>query len=119
MNFCAVFKDLRKESGLSALKLATILGYSKNIIYEWEKGRSEPNFETLCKIAYTFNVSVDYLVGNSDEFGNVSAAPMHDTLSKDEKDLLSAFNRLSVFERDSILVQIKALAEKNKSVIKK
>ena len=134
MIFCDIIRELRKEKGYTAVKLAEVVGYSKNIVYEWEKGRATPNFETLKQLADIFDVTVDYLIGRTDEFGATSpktgatfqgqpaqstnVATMGATLSEKETELLQAFNALGIFEQDSILVQIKALAEKKQAIKK-
>ena len=88
--------------------LANSFGFMKNTVYAWEKERSQPNFETLIKLAEFFQVSVGYLVGAEDEFGHA--------VSKDipqrDKDLLKAFHKLGPFEQETVLIQINALAEK-------
>lgn len=59
-------KQLRDECSMSQKKLADLLDISQNLVYKWESGQSSPNPETLIKIATLFNVTVDYLIGNSD-----------------------------------------------------
>ena len=58
-------KELREEKGLSQKKLADQLGLSAGTIGNWESGIREPNFDTVAKLAEFFNVTVDYLLGNS------------------------------------------------------
>lgn len=43
--------------------LADKLHVSVSTIHNYEKGRHEPNFSTLCEIARFFDVSTDYLLG--------------------------------------------------------
>jgi len=59
-------KELREEKNISRSDLAEILGVSVQTIANYENGHREPNFDTLLKIADFFNVTVDYLIGNSD-----------------------------------------------------
>lgn len=72
MNFSHLLKELRAESKMTAKELSSKIGYSTNLIYDWEKGRAEPNCETLIKLAGIFDVSVDYLLGRTDDFGNLT-----------------------------------------------
>lgn len=46
--------------------MADILGISQPSYIRYENDTSEPTQETLVKIADTFDVSVDYLLGRSD-----------------------------------------------------
>jgi len=56
-------KELREEKGLSRKALAYVLGYQQNATYEWEIRGKQTDYETLCKLADYFNVTVDYLLG--------------------------------------------------------
>lgn len=60
-------KQLRKENGLSQLDLGVILDIPQNLISNYERGKRNPNLTTIKKLATYFNVSIDYLVGFSDE----------------------------------------------------
>jgi len=63
LHFANMIKELREEKGLTQRQLAEIIGLTSNAVYEWEKRGKQPNFETLCKLADFFNVSIDYLLG--------------------------------------------------------
>ena len=66
MKFSEVFKNLRKEKGLTQVEMAKELGISRSAIGMYEQGKREPDFETEEKIADYFNVTLDYLrTGNS------------------------------------------------------
>ncbi|CAK1224671.1 Transcriptional regulator [Fructobacillus fructosus] len=59
--------ELRKEKGLSQLELAEQTEVSVDSISSYEIGRRTPTILNLKKMATYFNVSIDYLVGYSDE----------------------------------------------------
>ena len=63
-------KELRKRKGISQLRLATELNTTQNTISRYETGEREPGIAELIKIADYFNVSVDYLLGHTDNPGN-------------------------------------------------
>lgn len=67
MEFSERLKDLRKQAGLTQVDVAERLGVSQPAYASWERGVKKPTQENLVKIAQTLNVSVDYLVGNSEE----------------------------------------------------
>ena len=75
MEFSERLKDLRKQAGLTQVGVAEKLGISQPAYASWERGVKKPTQDNLVKIAQTLNVSVDYLVGNSeektDEFDNI------------------------------------------------
>ena len=60
-------KELRKKKGISQLRLATDLNTTQNTISRYETGEREPGIDELIKIADYFNVSVDYLIGRTDD----------------------------------------------------
>jgi transcriptional regulator with XRE-family HTH domain len=75
MEFSERLKNLRKKVGLTQVDIAGKLGISQQAYASWERGVKKPTQENLVKIAQTLNVSVDYLVGNSegktDELDNI------------------------------------------------
>lgn len=58
-------RDLRNLSGLSQKELAKNLSIPQNTFSQYETGKRVPDLETLKKIANYFNVTVDYLLGDS------------------------------------------------------
>ena len=59
-------KEIRKKKGISQLKLAMDLHMNQNTVSRYETGEREPGINELIKIADYFNVSVDYLIGRTD-----------------------------------------------------
>ena len=59
-------KELRKKKGISQLRLATELNTTQNTISRYETGEREPGIDELIKIADYFNISVDYLIGRTE-----------------------------------------------------
>ena len=60
-------KQLRKEKGITQLKLAMDLGMNQNSISRYETEEHEADYKTLIAFADYFNVSLDYLLGRSDK----------------------------------------------------
>lgn len=59
--------ELRKSKNLSQKALGAEFGLSDAAITMMEKGKRSPSFEVLCALADYFDVSLDYLVGRSDD----------------------------------------------------
>ncbi len=59
--------ELRKQKNLSQKELAIILQTNNSSICDWERGRTQPDIETIVKIAIYFETSTDYLLGLVDE----------------------------------------------------
>ena len=67
MAFAERLKELRKQAHLTQVELAKRLGIGQSSYADWERGKKKPTQDNLVKIAQVLNVSVDYLVGNSEE----------------------------------------------------
>ena len=63
-------KDLRKMKKISQLKLALDLNMNQNTISRYKNMEREADYETLIKFADYFNVSLDYLLGRTEEMNN-------------------------------------------------
>lgn len=65
-NFATRLRKLRQEKDIKQEILISKLGISTQTLSKWENGHSEPRLSHLIKLAETFDVSLDYLVGMSD-----------------------------------------------------
>lgn len=65
MSIGSRINELRTSKGITQLELGVILGVGKTTISMYETNKSIPNNETLIKLAKYFNVTTDYLLGNS------------------------------------------------------
>ncbi len=59
-------KELRKKRKISQLKLAMDLGMNQNSISRYENGEREADYKSLIAFADYFDVSIDYLLGRTD-----------------------------------------------------
>ena len=59
-------KQLRKEKNLSQLQLAIDLNMNQNSISRYETGERQADYDMLIAIADYFGVSIDYLLGRTD-----------------------------------------------------
>lgn len=60
-------KRARNAKNLSQQALADIIGKSLNTVGLYERGLRQPSLETLCLLADTLEVSVDYLLARTEE----------------------------------------------------
>lgn len=65
--FSQRLKQLRKSFGITQTEFAKEFNISQGTIGMWETGQRTPDIEMLSKIARRFNVSIDYLLGETDE----------------------------------------------------
>lgn len=68
-------RELREAAGISQKSLAEALYVSSRRISSYESSDQEPDIDTLCKMAAFFGVSVDYLIGNTDDQKADSSRP--------------------------------------------
>ncbi len=89
-------RELRLEKSLTQTELGEILGVNQTAIGKYERGELEPNCQNLIKLADLFECSIDYLIGRTDDFGNISV-PMNagEQLSPAEKKLLDNYRKLN------------------------
>ncbi len=64
MNFR--LKELRKQRRLSQVRLSMDLHMNQNTVSRYENGVREADYKTLILFADYFNVSIDYLLGRTD-----------------------------------------------------
>ena len=58
-------KMLREERNIKQNEVAAIFMINRSTYGKWENDASKPDIDTLTKLANYFNVSVDYLLGNT------------------------------------------------------
>ncbi|HBH95612.1 MAG TPA: XRE family transcriptional regulator [Ruminococcaceae bacterium] len=59
-------KELRKKRKISQIRLAIELNLNQNSISRYENEEREADYRTLISIADYFNVSIDFLLGRTD-----------------------------------------------------
>lgn len=67
LKFSEQLKNLRKSKNLTQKQLAEFIGASERGIQNYEIGIRKPTFDILITLADYFDVSIDYLVGRSND----------------------------------------------------
>ena len=67
MSFSDRIIQLKKERKLLQKNIASSVGLSLRAYQYYEKGQKEPTLSVLLRLADYFDVSLDYLVGRSDD----------------------------------------------------
>lgn len=55
-------KEIRKQKGLSQLKVAMDISISREALSYYENGKRSPDLDMLVRLSRYFNVSIDYLI---------------------------------------------------------
>jgi transcriptional regulator with XRE-family HTH domain len=96
--FSRRLRELRTQRELRQKELAQLVGLHYNHIGRYERGESQPTADTLKRLAKVLNVSVDYLIGGSDD---VTAPP-----PAEDPELARKFREVQkLSERDRELVK--------------
>jgi len=65
------FKDrlrfLRENKKITQKELAKLINVAESTVSMYERGEREPSFEIAVRLANLFNVSIDYLLGRTDD----------------------------------------------------
>ena len=73
-------KNLRNDRRLTQSELAKMLKVSRSAVNAWEQGTNNPTLSYTAELAEIFNVSIDYLIGGSENKVDIAG------LSKDEQE---------------------------------
>lgn len=60
-------KELRNSLGINQVEFGKRINVSKQCVSNWENGYIQPSIDVLIRIATTFSVSTDYLLGLNDK----------------------------------------------------
>ena len=104
--------ELRKSKHLSQSSLGEALSISQQSIDKYEKGKAEPDINMLKAIASYFDVSVDYLVGYSENPHSLSGITLNDLTVQEER-VLRSIRALSPGAQDKLLAFLDELKDKD------
>ena len=98
-------QKMRESREILQKDLAEEINLDRATVSSWERGKSYPTVETLIKISDYFNVSIDSLLGLTN---NKKAL---DDLTEEEKELLKDVRELDRDEKNKLKGYLKALLE--------
>jgi transcriptional regulator with XRE-family HTH domain len=83
MNFASRLKELRTEKGLTQTELGELVGINYSTLSDYERGnKTDPYMSTLRTLSAFFDVSIDYLIGESDIKNNEIIEKCQELLKK-------------------------------------
>lgn len=110
MSFSQILRELRIERGITQTELAKQCGVSSQCISSLEVGRRSPTGSTIEALSKYFNVSTDYLLGRTDDFGQIINAEASPKITPLELDLIENFRKLPAQTQDYVVGIVKNLA---------
>lgn len=105
--FSRRLKELRLARELKQSDLGIGVGLSMQAVSDIENGRRTTTVEKLVAIADFLSVSLDYLVGR-----NEKNSFNRDSLSDDQKELLTIYNSLNDFSKGILIENARIMTEK-------
>ncbi len=100
--------ELRKAKHWNQVALALKLNISQYLISAYETGRHQPSIDLLKQMSKLFNVSVDYIIENTDIKTTVEQFAK-DNLTEDEIELLAIFKDLNKKEQQRAIGMLLSL----------
>ena len=104
VTFAERLKSLRVKHSLTQEELASAISMSRSTIagYEARSKQRQPDFQLVCRLAAFFGVSVDYLLGHTDEADSNGA----DTGALIEARRLSTLRKSRDWSRQNLACQL-------------
>ena len=108
------------KNGLSQRELANVFKVSTGTVGNWEVGSREPDFSTIIKLADYFRVSVDYLIGHSDnstnQIGVKGTEQIGESFSTEEKNLIKDYRTLNFACKKLVKQTIETLKNSSETI---
>lgn len=102
--------ELRKSRKLTQSELAHKLDLTQQAYARYENCQRQPDFDTLIRIANYFNVSIDYLLGRTEDRQN---KPIYNVLSSKKEE-----NELSLSQSEKALILALRRSKKGEELIR-
>ncbi|GAB0167498.1 helix-turn-helix transcriptional regulator [Lysinibacillus sp. CTST325] len=93
MKYGEILKKLRTEKGLSQKELTDRLTLNRSTYARYETSSTQPDFDTLSKLADFYNVSVDYILGRTNDKDS-----LHTQAGISDED----YNNLNAYQKEVI-----------------
>lgn len=106
-----IFKELRKQKGLTQIELAKVLNVQQTTVSKWEVGRAFPDYPILVKLSEFYGVTTDYLMGREDK-KDIIERPSFDLSDKQLVDLMKLYKVMTEIQKAHVLGYIIAYLER-------
>lgn len=104
------------ENDITQKQLAVDLNIAPSTLSGYINNRREPDYGTLLKIANRFQVSCDYLMGNSSKEYHMNVDV---TINRDDLHLLKYYRKLDETQKNMIMDLLKVLCQQKSRQTKK
>ena len=98
-------KKIRNEKNITQVRLSIAAEVSQETISAYESGKAMPSVDTLIKIADFLDVSIDYLLGRTDN-------PLVNTsIKNNDNEIINIFNKLNKEQKEDVIKYAKIRKE--------
>ncbi|QMU64615.1 MAG: helix-turn-helix domain-containing protein [Flavobacteriaceae bacterium] len=103
MDFGSKITLVRKQKKLSQSELGKLANVSGDIVGKYERNEMKPSIDTAHRLANALNVTLDYLVGDSDTvlFDKDITKRMEAIINMESEDKKALFKILDAYIRDT------------------
>lgn len=125
MLFKERLRELMTEKEVNQVQLAKEIDFSQRSISMWLLGQAEPRETALRRLSQFFGCSVDYLLGRSDDFGNITVTPSpssdlsasspNASLTPEERELLELYKKLPGTRKKTVLDTIRFMSDSSET----
>ncbi len=99
-------RSLREEFGKTQTQIAALFNISRQVYANYENEINQPSLQLLIAMADYFQCSVDYLLGRTDDLGNINISSnpsLTNILTTEEQFLCKEFRQLSVTDKNILI----------------
>ena len=115
MNIGERIKSLRREKCLTQSELAEQAGISRVALGNYERGDRQPTIEFAAQIADVLNISMDYLLGKTDDPTPLNQKSDWIPYEKTSKSFYEGFDTLTNEEKKEIESYMNYIIQKKKN----
>ena len=101
-------KALREERKMTQTDVAKACNISQQAIQSWEKGKTQPGYDSLISLAKVFLVTTDYLLGLTDQRRPAASTQANSFLSADEAKIIQQYRQLDEKGKNTIAAVMEA-----------
>ena len=99
-------KELRVRAGLKQTELASAINVTQGTISAYEKGRTEPDIDTMKKLSAIFGVPIEQIFGEARE---IQANENYNPITTEARILSAGIDRMPAKDRERVLNLVKLM----------
>ena len=94
-NYGEILKEHRLSRGLTLKDIESQTNINNGNLSRWERNEVLPSIDACIKLAEFYNLTLDELLGISDDFTVKTASPTGETYSSEEREIIKKYRELN------------------------